>query len=220
MNPPTWTDQLSAWSTLATAVLTAFLFVAALVAWRTASATLGAAKLSAEAAVRANEQSQRDSIEQTRPYVYAEVTPGLAGVGSWDLRISNNGRSAARGLTLAFDQWPDELDDIAEGLRAMFEIPRTLPPGCTIRTMWRLTGNFTDGSTEAGLGQAGQITVAYASDDPADLRYNDTFDVTIANSGDWPVGESGFNADGLDARDRKFYSLGQAVARHIAELRR
>lgn len=88
---PTWADILSAVSTAASALLTLGLVVLALVAWRTASDALEesrkaslAAQKSAAAAEAANEQLRRDSAEQTRPYVFAEVLPGLAGSPTWE----------------------------------------------------------------------------------------------------------------------------------------
>ena len=71
----------------------------------TAAAASDAARTSADAARTANEQAKLDSIEQTRPYVYVEVVPGLAGSRSWDVRIRNSGRSAARNLRLEYDSW-------------------------------------------------------------------------------------------------------------------
>lgn len=227
MNDPTWADQLSAWSTFATAVLTLLVVVIALVGWRTAKATLeasreasGAATTSANAAREANEQARRDSIERTRPYVFVEVMPGLAGATTWDLRITNSGQSAARKLVLDYDRWPEDLDDVATAVRDMFGTPRTLPPRCSIRVIWRLEGNFTDGTSEAGLGREGQITVDYTSDDPETPKYSDRFDVMIDKAGLWPVGESGPTPDGLHGDVKKFYLLGQALVRRVTELGR
>jgi hypothetical protein len=199
----------------------------AVVAWRTAKAALtaskeasDAAKLSAVAAQAANEQARLDSIEQTRPYVFAEILPGLAGTTTWDLRITNTGRSAARSLTLDYDEWPSTPDDVAQAVQELFRAERTLPPGCRVRSMWRLEGNFTDGTTEAGLGRSGTITVSYTSDDPSQPGYSDSFDVMIDRAGLWPVGEQGPTADGLKGDARKFYLLGQALVRRVAELDR
>jgi hypothetical protein len=224
---PAWTDQLAAWSTLATALLTLLLALMAIAAWRTAKHTLEASRRASEAAVAsaqaaraANEQARLDSMEQTRPYVYAEVIPGLAGQTTFDLRITNSGRSAARALTLAYDSWPAELDDVAEGVQKLFNTARTLPPGCSIRSMWRLEGNFDDGTTEAGLGKSGTISLRYTSDDPSSPTYLDSFDVMINNAGLWPVPESGPNPDGLRGDALKFYRLAQTLVRRVGEIGR
>ncbi|KNX35961.1 hypothetical protein VV01_21940 [Luteipulveratus halotolerans] len=170
-----------------------------------------AAKGTLNAAQEANEQAKRDSIEQTRPYVYAEIVGSLAGSPSWDLRITNMGNSAARGLTLEYDAWPETLDDIASKTKEMFETPRTLPPRASIRVYWRLeaNGRFEDGTTEAGLPRHGTITASYTSDDPSRPTYTDSFDVLIDVSGYMPVPEDGYTADRLpDGPIKTFYNLG------------
>jgi hypothetical protein len=227
MTDPNWAEQVAAWSSLAMAVFSAAVAVFAFVAWRTAKATLEASRMSseagrasAEAARAANEQARFDSVAQTRPYVWVEVVPGLAGPGTYDLRVKNTGRSAARGVRLEFDRWPDPADDVAKAVRELFETPRTLPPECSIRTMWRLEGNFTDGTTEAGLPKSGSISVSYRGDDPAEPDYLDAFDVMIDRAGLWPVGESGPRPDGLSGDARKFYVLGQTLVQQVSELGR
>lgn len=213
MPRPTWTEQLSAWSTFATAALTLVLVVAALI-------TAFYARRALDASREANLQAKRDSIEQTRPYIYAEIIPSLGGESLWDIRIANAGRSSARQLTLDYSDWPSEVDDVGASIRTLFRTARTLPPQCSIRAYWRLEGNFTDGTTEAGLGKSGVITARYTSDDPSRPQYVDAFDVMIDNSGLWPTGESGPNPDGLKDEARKFYLLGQTLVRRVAELGR
>ncbi len=213
MKLPSWVEQLSAWSTFAAAALTFALLLMALAAWRTGKATLKASR-------EANEQARRDSIEQTRPYVFVEIAPGLSGTEAWDIRIVNAGKSAARQMTLDYDNWSDQPDDVASSLHKLFDTPRTLPPGCSVRAFWRLEGTFDDGSTEAGGGRSGTITVSYTSDDPSRPRYDDAFDVMIDSAGLWPVGEAGPNPDGLSGEAKKFYLLGQALVRRVAELKR
>ncbi len=212
---------MTAWSGLAMAVATVVLAMVAVVAWKTAKATLDASRRASAAAEAANEQARLDSIARTRPYVYVEVIPGLAGVDTYDVRVFNSGRSAAQRLTLDYDSWPDELDDIAQALKTMFTTPRTLPPGCSLRAMWRLgsgQGTFTDGTTEAGLGTTGKITVHYSGDDPSE-PYSDQYDVQIEGSGIWPVPEQG--PEPGSAGDRlDFYKLGQALVRRVGELQR
>lgn len=211
---------LTTWSTFATAVFTAALAVIAILAWRAARDTLAASRRASAAAELANEQARRDSIEQTRPYVFAEVVPGLAGSRTYDVRLSNTGRSSARDLTLTWDQWPAEPDDVGRAVRTLFETPRTLPPGTSLRAIWRLEGNFTDGTTEAGMGKSGTIGVRYTSVDPSEPGYEDDFTVRIESSGIWPVPEDGPSAQGLKGDARKFYVLGQALIRRVGELGR
>lgn len=181
-----------------------------------------AARHAADAAAAANEQAKVDSIEQTRPYVYAEIVPALASHRSWDLKITNSGKSSARQLTLGCSNWPDMLDDVSESVKELFETPRTLPPAASIRCMWRLEadGEFTDGTTEAGMPQRSRISVSYSSDDPSAPEYADEFDAMLDSRGFWPVPEAGPRADGLKGDARKFYVLGQALVRRVGELNR
>lgn len=231
MGTPTWADQLAAWSALLSAALTLGLLVFAVFAWRTAHRTLEesrkasvAAQASAEAAEAANEQLRRDSIEQTRPYVFAEVLPGLAGVTSWDIRITNAGKSSARELSLTPSKWPARDDTVTQSLRELLETPRTLPPGCTIRALWRVgppePGTHTDGPEEMGMDERGRVLVEYRSDDPEQPPYVDVFDMNTHGTGLWPVPESGPTPDGLNGDLRKFYELGQTLVRRIGELGR
>lgn len=227
MAEPTWTDQMSALSTLATAVISAVIAIAAYLAWRTAKAALMASReaseaalASADAARAANEQALLDSREQTRPYVWVEIAPGLSGTSCYDLRIANTGKSAARQLKLAYDAWPEPLDDVATKVRELFDTPRTLPPACSIRSYWRLEGNFDDGSTEAGMGKHGTIRVSYTSDDPTHPQYQDSYEVMIEQSGLWPVGDQGPDPDGIEGDILKFYRLGQVLVRTVAEIKR
>lgn len=231
MGTPTWADQLVAWSALFSALLTLGLLVFAVFAWRTAHSTLEesrkaslAAQRAAEAAEAANEQLRRDSVEQTRPYVFAEVIPGLAGVTSWDLRITNAGKSSARELTLTPSKWSDREDTVTQSLRELLETPRTLPPGCSIRALWRIgppePGHHTDGPHEMGMDERGQVRVEYRSDDPQHAPYVDVFDVNTHGAGLWPVPEAGPTPDGLNGDLRKFYRLGQTLVRRVGELGR
>lgn len=183
-------------------------------AWRTAKATL-------EASREANEQAKRDSVERTRPNVFVELVPGLAGMSSWDIRIENVGASSARALTLDYDLWPDALDDVATSVRRLFTTPRTLPPGTSLRAIWRVEGDFGNGPDEAGMGRAdGVVTVAYTSDDLTHPQYTDAYEISIDGSGLWPVGEAGPDPAGLTGDLRKFYLLGQALVRRISEITR
>lgn len=105
------------------------------------------------------------------------------------------GNSAARNLTLVYDSWPEELDDVATKTKRMFETPRTLPPRASLRVYWRLQakGGFTDGSTEVGMPRTGTITASYTSDDPSHPAYTDSYEVLIDASGFMPVPEDGWS---------------------------
>lgn len=225
------TDQVQAVTAIVNTVLTLVLVVfagwAAYTGVQTMKASQDASKaamFAAEEARAANEQARLDSIEQTRPYVYVEILPSLVGLEGWDVRIANAGRSAARDLTLDHDSWPQQLDDVATSVQTLLRTARCLPPGSSIRALWRLQagqgGRFDDGTTAAGMPRTGTITARYTSDDPGAPTYSDTFDVMIDNAGLWPVPESGPSPQHVRGQAREFYRLGQALVRRIGELSR
>lgn len=220
MNGVSWAESVAAWSSLATAIFTLGLLVAAVWAGLTAVSAMRASKAASDAAAEANEQMKLDSIAQTRPYVYAEIVPSLAGAGHFDLRIMNVGKTAARNLYVQFDNWPKEIDDVAQQVKILFETERTLSPGCSIRTYWRLEGNFSDGTTEAGMPKEGKIELFYGSDDPAAPQYQEQYEILMFRSGIFPVAEDGPEPNNLHGTDRTFYLLGQAIARSIGNLSR
>lgn len=202
---------VTAWSALATAAATVGLLIVGVLAWRS---TRGAVR----AAEAANLQKERDSVAQTRPYVFVEVIPGLSGTQCFDLRVRNTGQSPARSLTLELASWPESPDDVAQSIQTMFATPRTLPPGSSIRMMWRLEGNFSDGTDEAGMPKdSTTITARYEADG---RKYTDEFDVHIEGAGLWPLPEAGPNGDSLRGDMRTFYRLGQVIARRLGELGR
>lgn len=214
----TTADWVAAISTAATALFTLVLVVAALWSLRAALKTL-------EASRTANEQAERDSIERTRPYVFVEVIPGLAGLASYDLVIRNTGQSAARGVILQFDPWPEKIDDIAEKVRTLMETPRDLPPGSSLRVVWHFGTSegemFDDGTTEAGMPLAGSITVQYDSDELKRGTYTEIYPFDVNTAGPWPAPTTGPEPQGLrDKRDRLFYKALQALTHHVGELRR
>ena len=174
------------------------------------------------ASQRANEQARRDSIAQTRPYVFVEILPGLAGLSCYDIRITNTGKSSARQLRVDFSPWPEHEDDIVTSLRQMFETSRTLPPGASIRSFWRIETNKSQNGQEMGMPKTGTLRVFYSSDDEVCPKYSERYEVLISNSGLWPVPEGGPNPDfSSDCKElRKFYLLGQAIARAIGNLGR
>lgn len=221
-------DVVMAWAAIATATLTLGLLVVAIFAFR-------AAKGSWKAATEANRQMERDSREQSRPYVTAQILPGLAGITTWDLKITNTGRTAARHLTMDYDQWPtknegggealETWDSLSRGLHTMFTTPRTLAPGASLRVMWLLDRgpdeDIERSDPPKGLGKTGVISLSYRSDDPKAGTYNDSFEVMIENSGSWPVPEDGPNPpEGLGKLAKRADELMQVLIRRVGELGR
>lgn len=218
----TWTDELSAWSALATAILTLGLLITAIIAGVAAIRTLRASESASRSAAEANEQAQRDSIEQTRPYVFAEIVPSLGNRMCYDIRIRNTGRSAAKQLWFSFHSWPEPMDDVAESVRTLLETKRTLPPGSSIRAYWRLEaeGTFDDGSKEAGMPRNGTLVAHYTSDDRTAPSYEDPYTFHVFRAGLWPIPAHGPSPDSAGSFPRKCYRLARDIAWHIGELRR
>lgn len=210
---------LSAYATLATAIISLGLLVGALLAWRVARATLDQSK-------RTHEQMEKDSIEQTRPYVYAHLVPGLAGMTTWDLVITNTGKSTARNLTIMCDTWPDIDDELSKSLRKMFETPQSLPPGVSLRTMWKLSldegQRWSDGTDDpAGIAAGAGLHLSYTSDDPSKPSYTDHYRLDDSVIGMTPVPSTGprVNATFTPA-ETQLHNILREAAIHIGELRR
>lgn len=223
-----WTDVVMAWATVASAVCTAGLLF---FAWR----AFRAAKGTWDAAVEANRQMERDSRDQSRPYVTAQIVPGLAGIATWDLKITNTGRTAARDLTMDYDQWPtknegdgealETWDSVSRALHTMFTTPRTLAPGASLRVMWllgRRPGEDVKCSDPPkGLGGVGVISLSYSSDDPKAPRYEDSYEIMTENSGHWPAPEEGSNPpECLSATAKRADELMRVLIRRVSELGR
>ena len=174
---------------------------------------LATAIVTAGYAISTLNQTKRDSRDRTRPYVYADVVPSLAGMTSWDLIITNTGQSVARDLTLEIDHWPDPMNRFAQSIHTMAGTPRDVPPGARLRAYWRLG--------KEGMPEEALITMKYSSDDPKAPPYTDTARVRIKNSGLVPVGRQGPNPPADMDSDRKaFYRMLQVLSEGIRELSR
>lgn len=195
-----------------TAVATAILAVITMAAVKTARRTL--------------KQMRDDSVAQTRPYVYVDVVPGLAGMQTWDVVIRNVGQSSARNVVVSVDDWPElEDDNIVESLKPLFDAPKTLPPSCTIRAIWRM--ELEKGATwdsphdHSGMPEKTTFTVRYDSDDASHGGYVDSYFVDIKALGYTPIPESGWVAhDGMSRTTRQFYHLFGLIARNVREISR
>jgi len=226
MVTPSVTDWITAVSSVVYTLLTAGLLLAAVKAWRTASDALRASQTASNAAAEAanaarqsNAQAALDSVQRTRPYVFVELLPGLQGTGCYDLRIANAGQSAARKLSLDCESWPSIEDNITASIKSLFARHRTLPPGCSIRAVWRIEDTNLE-KQSSGMPPDVAINVRYTSDDPSGPQYDDVFEVSVSTSGLWPVPEDGSDPELLSGPAQHFYLLGQALVRRVGELSR
>lgn len=191
-----------------------------MIAFMTAAAALVTAAIAGYQVYLLRQQMK----ENARPYVVADVLPGLHGVGSWDLTLHSTGRSTARKVRITTDPepstWdrPDREDHIIDPLVAYLAAERVLPPGARHRVMWR--------QGEAGQPSSGApslSTVAVAYEDDSGKAYTDSFtfntDLLAAVS---PAPTEGPRKGGAEG-GRELMNIDRAIrnlAGHVGELRR
>jgi hypothetical protein len=187
---------------------------------------LGASESAGVAAVAAQRSADTaDLVEarQSRPYVFVQLKPGLAGLGTWDLVVSNSGQSNARDLVIETDDWPAHEDDVTSPLRRFFQARQTLPPGQSIRTYWRMTvtggSTWGDGSSDpVGMPKRVGLRLTYTSDDPALPTYSDTFLIDEDTIGLTPAPADGPEPKpSLSNNQKDLHKMLAAIARAIGE---
>lgn len=203
-------------------------WAAVIFARKTLNETKKANNHARDAEIRANEQAIKDSVRQTRPYVFAELAPSVSGLATYDMVIRNLGRSMAKNVRIEFKPAPSELDDIGSKVLDDLQHPRDLPPHAGIRTYWRIEapegGTLSDSEgnvtkAPAGLPLSGTICVSYSGDDDSQPEYKETYVINGDKSGLWPVPESGTEVKGLTDREKAFRSTLIALTRHLGMLR-
>ncbi|MCP3420336.1 hypothetical protein [Nocardioides pinisoli] len=156
---------LTAIGSVATALFTAFLWI---VAWRTLSGAKDQLELLTKQAVR-----------EGRPFVSAEVVPGLHGPGFWDLIVTNTGRTAAREIRFDFEEWTpqDDKDHITEHLLVYLNATHMLVPNARHRVLWRANDDPTTSMTAAGVPPRFNLGISY--EDDQNTAYSDSFDFDV-----------------------------------------
>lgn len=203
-------EHLQMWSTIgdvATAVLTAVLAGLALWAGRTAVKTLN--------------QTRKNSIDQTRPYVYVQVTPSIAGESAYDLIVQNSGQSTAKDLVITCPEFPKNPDHIAEAVGRLLGRQLVLPPGTRIRSFWHFSGKneqWNDKEGDLGLPPVAHVHVSYSGPDGT---YTDIFPVDIGVYAMTPVGARGRDVPpGLSDSETDLHKMLAAIAGNISNLGR
>ncbi|MEY9258569.1 hypothetical protein ABH903_001590 [Brevibacterium epidermidis] len=172
---------------------------------------------------------RNDSKSRSRPYIYVEPVPGLHGNGSWDLRIANLGASIANDVRLsAIPRWEpvDELDRHTPAIQRALKDPITLPPGSSLRLMWRIDRPVeNDNRQVAGAPENTTIAVTYKGDLDRKSRkrgYSDEFSIRTDLGIAVPVPTSGNKLNGIEEGKelRNIDRALRALARHVGELRR
>lgn len=208
-------ESLDLWSTLAsiaTAIATFALVIAAIWAGRIAVSTL--------------RQMKADSIAQTRPYVTASILPGLTGKARYDLVIENSGKSSARNLKITCNPDPSDIDDdvYALALSNLFSMTHTLHPGTRLRNFWQLAyikGTSRPGGSTAprGMPEDGVINIEYQ--DSENRKYHDEFELSTRIYSMAPAPQSGGDPGSNLSDDQKdTHKMLGLIAYALGELRR
>lgn len=187
-----------------------------------------AAMESSRAAKAANVQAEKDSHRANRPYVGVQLVAGLAGTTEFDVRIKNYGRSAATHLTIECVSELERKDHVTEAVREMFETPRTLYPGESLRAMWQLGDN--EGKTimgepvatphkKEGMPDEATLVVRY-QDATEEEVFSETVNVRWVRSGLWPVPERGATPKEGPHELPHLVEATRALARHVGDLNR
>lgn len=192
-----WVDILTAFAMVAGALFTGGLL---LVAWR----QLGGLR--------------RQIESDARPYVVAQVVPGLGGVGTLDLVLQNFGKSIAHDVTLNIGSHKKlgDKDFITEALMTFASTPRVLVPGARIRVFW---ARLPDGGKEpAGIQEPQPVTISYRDD----KRHSFAETYTLGEIGVHvsPAPATGSSRQGKDGDLKNIENAIRALSIHLGELRR
>lgn len=163
---------------------------------------------------------QSDSARASRPYLFAQLVPGLAGELTWDLVIENTGRSGAFNTTMKIYS-PIKSDDIVtQGAQRLAKSGVAIPPGGRIRTLWFVgASEFANPPEEMGYPSA-RISLNYSNadgqffNDPSvEVEPNALGITPVPSTG--PVVDSGSDEHALNA----IHAL-RAIALHLGEVHR
>lgn len=204
-------DTVLLWVTAVGAAVTAVATVGLVVV---AHRTLGGAK-GQLTLLRAQAEQER------RPYVVADIVPGLHGAGTTDLVIANPGRSIARKVIVDIGPLIErhEHDHISGALGRYLTTPKVLVPGARQRVKWHDVGNADTGRDDAGV--IGIVSARITYTDVNDVEYCETYELDFANmTSASPVPTTGPRrvGSGNELADID-YAL-RALAGHVGELRR
>lgn len=165
---------------------------------------------------------RRQVADAERPYVVADIVPGLHGAGSWDLTLHSTGRSAARRVRIMTEpsSWEprNSSDHITARLLEYLDRQRDLPPDARQRVMWSYSRSD---DQEAGGPAVATVTVKYEGDDAKPYSESFAFD-TDALAAVSPVPTEGPRV-GSSEKGHELRNIDRAIrtlAQHVGELRR
>jgi len=182
----------------------------------------------------AADREAENSEAQTRPYIGLDVVPGLAGHSSFDLLITNFGRTTARNIRI--DLIDDEFkaqsngDEIGPALGRLFAALFDLAPSARRRVLWYLPeqSNAEPGGP-IGTPIKGEIRATYEwqrSGEQAPVRqYEDLLSYDLTEYPKLiPLPSTGATAEGMagspEVIARNQVHALRSISRHIAEMGR
>lgn len=220
-NQPSVTDWISAIST-ASGVLVAI--IAALLVFIQIRQTTKQMRATSK-------QLAEDSESTTRPYVFAELVPGMWGDGAFDLKIKNTGKTYARNIALELIEggfYENENDLITENLKKFMSLPFELAPNSSIRIFFyvpkdkRATPQINSGILPSGKLQ---LTYEYITDNQSEKKiYQDflKFDLSILASV-MPAPRTGGTRGSGKSHEKSLANINNAIrqaTQYIAEINR
>lgn len=173
------------------------------------------------------DREARDSEERTRPYVWVDVAPSLAGSPAVDVVVRNTGHTTARNVRLSVTDAPFtarfEGDAITPTMGRAFSEGFDLAPAAHRRYYWHFPANENAApSGQMGAPASGEIVLQYqwrpdASEAVRDYeeRYRYNLDDLLRLA---PVPFSGSDAGaGGDPVERNMVHALRAIARNLGE---
>lgn len=168
---------------------------------------------------------REQAVREGRPYVVAEVVPGLQGGGFSDLVVANTGRTIAHDVTIDVGPLTKRTDDdhISDALHTFLSTPRSLAPGSRRRVMWRMEPS--EHLAEAGADRSG-ISGKIEYSDADGNEYVEDYDLSVDTLHDaTPLPTQGptVNSPSLTKTDTELANISRAIRTlntHVGELRR
>ncbi|MBH0025027.1 hypothetical protein [Salinibacterium sp. SWN248] len=204
---------VTAFGTLATAAFTGLL-------WWVAKRALGGTNTQLRLL---REQAERDG----RPYVTADVVPGVQGAGTWDLVLTNSGRSVALAVKFSFEDWVanGEDDYITENLIRFLKEPQTLMPGAHKRVMWRADAVKAAKASYPPIGapENGKFLLTYSDELEKEYRSEISFSLSIVGAATPLPQEGSTSSDSAPDEKKSLADINHALRAlniHVGQLRR
>lgn len=142
-------------------------------------------------------QEAINSEARTRPYVYAEIVPGLWQEGTFDIKIKNTGQSFARNIVINlvegyFAESPDDI--LTPKLKKVLQSGFELAPNSSIRLFFYVPEDAkASPSHPLGISSKGKLSIEYSGEiNNTEKKYNEMFSFNLDDwSGAMPAAKEG-----------------------------